>query len=311
MDTGKFISFISRHVGRERLAAIWKRRPQRTRPAPGTISPGAKKAILAATAGVVTAVASFAGIQSYSHIYWLAATHRQDRLDSALAPLSVDGLIVAFSLVILFFSVTGRPVPFLARCALWLGVGVTVAANVAFGIPAGIIGALVSAWPAVAFVLSAEGLMILVRAATGTRIAPAHSSAPEPGYDSAAPVPVPVPGGALRTFEPAPAAPVLDTTAEPASVLASAPAQRGRTQRTRQVQRTPNGDSAVPDWATTYPGAYANRHIPSIRVIRDKMGVGQSTAQVHQAHYRAQLDAERGRGDDAEQEGEPAMGAAS
>jgi Protein of unknown function (DUF2637) len=130
-------------------------------PPPGTAKAG--KPILVATTGTVAAVATFAAIQSYSHIYWLGSTHRQDQLDSALLPLTVDGLITAASLVLLFASITRHRAPWLARVALWLGIAVTVAANVAFGIPAGMVGALVSAWPALAFVLAVELLMRLVR----------------------------------------------------------------------------------------------------------------------------------------------------
>jgi hypothetical protein len=58
-------------------------------------------------------------------------------------------------------------VPPLARCMLVLGVGATVTANVAYGAPYGPVGAIISAWPAVAFIGSAEMLMALVRASAG------------------------------------------------------------------------------------------------------------------------------------------------
>ena len=35
---------------------------------------------------------------------------------------------------------------------LWLGIGATIGANIAFGTGYGLLGALISAWPAVAFV---------------------------------------------------------------------------------------------------------------------------------------------------------------
>jgi hypothetical protein len=35
---------------------------------------------------------------------------------------------------------------------LWLGIAATLGANVAYGVPSGPLGALVSAWPAVSFV---------------------------------------------------------------------------------------------------------------------------------------------------------------
>jgi hypothetical protein len=60
------------------------------------------------------------------------------------------------------------------------GIGVTLAANVAFGVTYGLAGALWAAWPALAFVGCYELLMMLVRAAARRAIA-------APGnYDSVA-----------------------------------------------------------------------------------------------------------------------------
>lgn len=120
---------------------------------------------IAGTTFAVIAIAVFAGIQSFSHIYQIARTHGQDKLDAALMPFSVDGLIVAAALVMLHFSRAVRPAPWLARFALWLGIGVTVAANVGAGLPWGVIGALVSVWAAVSFVTGVELLMVFIRKA--------------------------------------------------------------------------------------------------------------------------------------------------
>jgi hypothetical protein len=46
-----------------------------------------------ATAAVVCAVAAFAAVVSYSHIYGLGRAHGQDGTTARLLPLSVDGLI--------------------------------------------------------------------------------------------------------------------------------------------------------------------------------------------------------------------------
>jgi hypothetical protein len=50
---------------------------------------------------VVCAVAAFAAVVSYSHIYGLGRAHGQDGTAARLLPLSVDGLILAASLVLL------------------------------------------------------------------------------------------------------------------------------------------------------------------------------------------------------------------
>ncbi|HUK72219.1 MAG TPA: DUF2637 domain-containing protein, partial [Streptosporangiaceae bacterium] len=126
------------------------------------------------TAGTVLAVAAFAAVVSYSHVFGLGRAHGQSGAAARLLPLSVDGLIAAASLVMLHEARQQRPTPPLARWMLGLGVAATLAANVAYGLPWGLAGAAVSAWPAVAFVGSAEMCMYLVRT-------------------SAVPAPVPVP----------------------------------------------------------------------------------------------------------------------
>ena len=105
-----------------------------------------------ATAAVVCAVAAFAAVVSYSHIYGLGRAHGQDGTAARLLPLSVDGLILAASLVLLHEARNGRDAPRLAQLMLWLGIGATVGANIAFGAGYGLLGALISAWPAVAFI---------------------------------------------------------------------------------------------------------------------------------------------------------------
>ena len=100
-----------------------------------------------ATAAVVCAVAAFAAVISYSHIYGLGRAHGQDGAAARLLPLSVDGLILAASLVRLHEARNGRDVPRLARFMLWLGIAATVGANIAYGAGYGLLGAVISAWP--------------------------------------------------------------------------------------------------------------------------------------------------------------------
>ena len=125
--------------------------------------------IRAATSATVVAVAGFAAVVSYSHIYDLGRAHGQSGTAARLLPLSVDGLILAASLVMLHEARQRRAAPVLARSMLGLGVAATVAANVAFGAAWGLLGAVISAWPAVAFVGAAEMVIGLVR---GPRQAP-------------------------------------------------------------------------------------------------------------------------------------------
>jgi Protein of unknown function (DUF2637) len=123
----------------------------------------ADRSIRVATGAVVLTVAAFAAIVSYSHIYDLARAHGQSGTAARLLPLSVDGLIVAASLVMLHEARNGQRAPALARVMIGLGVAATIAANVAYGATYGVVGAVISAWPAVAFVGSAELLMVIIR----------------------------------------------------------------------------------------------------------------------------------------------------
>jgi len=129
-----------------------------------------------ATSAVVCAVAAFAAVVSYSHIYGLGRAHGQDGTAARLLPLSVDGLILAASLVLLHEARNERDAPQLARLMLWLGIGATIGANVAYGAGYGLLGALISAWPAVAFIGSVEIAMQQVRRA---RVPRAATSGPE------------------------------------------------------------------------------------------------------------------------------------
>jgi Protein of unknown function (DUF2637) len=131
------------------------------------------------TAAVVCTVAAFAAVVSYSHIYRLGREHGQDGTAARLLPLSVDGLILAASLVLLHEARNGRDAPRLARPMLWLGIGATIGANIAYGAGYGLLGALISAWPAVAFVGSVEIAMQQVRRARGPRAATSVPAVPE------------------------------------------------------------------------------------------------------------------------------------
>ncbi len=119
------------------------------------------------TALAVMAVAGVAAIISYQHAYELVRSHGEYAATARLVPFTVDGLIWAASMVVLDASRRSQRVPRLAGWSLALGIVATLGANLAHGVVHGPIGALVSAWPAVALVGSFELLMMLIR--TGHR----------------------------------------------------------------------------------------------------------------------------------------------
>jgi hypothetical protein len=101
----------------------------------------------------------------------------------------VDGLIWAASMVVLDASRRRQPVPRLAAWSLGAGIVAMVGANLAHGVGHGPVGALVSAWPALALVGSFELLMMLIRSRRGTRAGdaearPRYQPAPPLAYDA-------------------------------------------------------------------------------------------------------------------------------
>jgi hypothetical protein len=96
---------------------------------------------------------------SYRHAYELVCSHGESGLTARLVPFTVGGLIWAASMLILDASRRHRPAPALAWWCLGAGIG----ANLAHGLGHGPIGALVSAWPALALVGAFELLMLLIR----------------------------------------------------------------------------------------------------------------------------------------------------
>lgn len=153
-------------------------------------------AIRVLAAAVVLAVAAFAAIVSYSHIFELGRHHGQDGTAARLLPLSVDGLIAAASLVMLHAARRSQDVPWLARAMLALGVAATVAANVLYGLPFGWLAAVVSAWPAVAFVGSVEMAVRFVRDARDKQapVTPLVTPAVTPSRDKPPAIARPVKG---------------------------------------------------------------------------------------------------------------------
>lgn len=137
--------------------------------------------IQATTAFAVLAVAGVAAIISYQHAYELVSSHGEAGVTARLLPFTVDGLIWAASMVVLDASRRNHRVPRLAAWSLGAGIVATVGANLAHGLGHGPIGAVVSAWPALALVASFELLMLLIRtqrqddADQSADVAPNHS----------------------------------------------------------------------------------------------------------------------------------------
>ncbi len=125
----------------------------------------ADRAIRISTAVAVLGVAGIAAYVSYWHAYEVVRAHGESGVTARLEPATIDGLVYASSMVVLYAARHQLAVPALARWLLAMGIVATLAANVAHGWPNGPIGAAVAAWPAASLVGSYELLLWLVRTA--------------------------------------------------------------------------------------------------------------------------------------------------
>lgn len=86
------------------------------------------------TALAVATVAAVAAVISYRHAYELVSTHGETGVTARLVPFTVDGLILAASMLILDANRRSQPVPPLARWCLAAGILATIGANLAHGL---------------------------------------------------------------------------------------------------------------------------------------------------------------------------------
>jgi hypothetical protein len=130
---------------------------------PAPLTSGIDRAIRLSTAVAVLAVAGIAAYVSYWHAYAVVRAHGESGITARLEPATIDGLVYASSMVVLYAARHRVPVPSLARWLLGLGIAATLAANMAQGWSHGLVGAVIAAWPAVSLVGSYELLVWLIR----------------------------------------------------------------------------------------------------------------------------------------------------
>ena len=115
------------------------------------------RATRATTVAAVLVVAAVAAVVSFAHM-WTVADRAGEQWRAYLLPLSVDGLVVAASMVLLTRRRAGLRGGRLAWCALLGGVGASLAANIAAAEPT-TTARVVAAWPALAFAVAFELLL--------------------------------------------------------------------------------------------------------------------------------------------------------
>jgi hypothetical protein len=187
------------------------------------------------SSATVCFLAAVAGVVSYGHMHTLALRYGEQPWTAALLPLSVDGMIIAASL--LSDSRHGRRGGVLPWALLVIASGASLAANVAVAHPV-LISWIISAWPPFALIGAYEMLMRQIRQSVASR--------PHADPADATPVPdrhsdLPAPDGAGPAVNVAPAARQF-------SVVASCKARYGAWRLQRQAwqwaltHRLPTGD---------------------------------------------------------------------
>jgi hypothetical protein len=114
-----------------------------------TAASSTDRAIRLSTAAAVLAVAGIAAYVSYWHAYAVVLAYGESGITARLEPATIDGLVCASSMVILYTARHRVPVPSLARWLLGPGITATLTANMAQGWSHGPVGAVVAAWPTI------------------------------------------------------------------------------------------------------------------------------------------------------------------
>jgi hypothetical protein len=111
------------------------------------------RAIAVAVGVLVVVLAGVAGAISYSHMAELARAHGEVGWRAHAFPVSVDGIEVVASLVLLAHRRAGTRAGWLPWAALAAGTAASVAANVAVG-ASDPVGRVVAGWPVVALLVA-------------------------------------------------------------------------------------------------------------------------------------------------------------
>ncbi len=142
----------------------------------------------AATA-TVAELAGIAGAIAYSHMRQLAAAHGDTGWHAHAFPLSVDGVEIVASLVLLSDRRAGRKSGWLPWATLTIGTAVSLAANIATA-DHGTMSRIIAGWPAVALLIAVKLLSGILEHRTATASEPISTNA---GGPDARPSPLAVP----------------------------------------------------------------------------------------------------------------------
>jgi hypothetical protein len=215
--------------------------------------------IRVAAAATVAGLAGIAGAISYSHMRQLAQGHGQAGWHAHAFPLSVDGLELVASLVLLSDRRHGRQSGCLPWAALITGTAGSLAANIATA-PPDLIGRIVAGWPALALLISVKLLSGILEHhstegnPTVPEAAPAGTDLTDAGTGQAAAArrPSTVPPAAPNRRSPLPAPGSGTGQARSGPLIRSAAARRTRSPAAP-------GDGLDPGFGVLLPAARAAR----------------------------------------------------
>lgn len=241
------------------------------------------------TAGAVLGVAGIAAVVSFVHIQQVALDHGQSPLAAFLLPFSIDGTVVAASSAMLRAARAGLGTPRMGRFMLVLAVLATLACNVAYGLPYGVAGALISGWPAVAFIGCAE---LAIGMARKLRPAAPHTDRTGRGDRLRRRLPRRFRADVETGPETTVTTPKATAKTVPTSAVASAPAATPKT-GPRPVPPRPRDRSRTPvDAEREFAEDLAAGRVPGTKRIKTRMHVGYDRAREIQEHLE-QIAGER------------------
>lgn len=225
---------------------------------------------------------------SYVHLHDLATDNGEKGAAAAALPVTVDGLILACSLVIVNAARRRSRPPVLAWLMLLAGIGATLAGNVAHGIEHGWPGAVVAGWPAVVAAGCFHLVIAEVRRGRRDETQDEMAAFPEPVW-----WPLPdlgaagedVGGYALwETMEPVePAAVTAGREMFPALTEMAATGAQTEDDPPSISAPDPGLDEAVATARDRFGETLSGGRVPSIRAIRKGMRVGYPRAkEIHE-----------------------------
>lgn len=179
-----------RNAPREPRRWLARLKPRRRPLAPTSLSRWEMIIVTTLAIIAVVGVAAIGFAISYSHMFDWALANGEPEWRATLFPLSVDGSILAASLVLYADSRAGRRASLLAYFITVIGIGWSIGANIGHGWISWIAAMLIAGWPPIAMALSVELFFKFIRRWRGQADAEVRKAARrKPAEPIAAPEP--------------------------------------------------------------------------------------------------------------------------